>query len=109
MWISTDGGEYIVFPSDASSAERAAVICHELAHMLLGHRPEAQEDQLSQMATRVAPSIDPQVAQRFLHRHGYAEKVEAEAEYLATVLVTQLARNADANVLRRDAVSDRLR
>ena len=109
MWISTDRGEYIVFPADASSAERAAVICHELAHMLLGHRPEAQVDQLSQMATAVAPSIDPEVAQRFLHRHGYVEKVEAEAEYLATVLVTQLARNSAANAVRRDAVSDRLR
>jgi len=109
MWISTERGEYVVFPLDASSAERTAVICHELAHMLLGHQPEAQMDRLSQMATTVAPSIDPLVAQRFLYRHGYAEKVEAEAERHATVLVTQLARNAEASAVRGDAVSDRLR
>lgn len=109
MWISTDQAEYIVFPADASSAERAAVICHELAHMLLGHQPEAQVDRLSQMATTVAPSIDSEVAHRFLRRHGYVEKVEAEAERLATVLVTQLARNAESNAVRQDTVSDRLR
>lgn len=71
MWISTDSAEYIVYPGDASSAERTAVICHELAHMLLDHQPEAQVDRRSQMATTVAPSIKPDVAQRFLHRHGY--------------------------------------
>lgn len=109
MWISTDNAEYIVFPADASSAERAAVICHELAHMLLGHQPEARVDQLSQIAKTVAPTIDPEVARRFLQRHGYSEQVEAEAEQLATALVTQLARNAEANRVRRDAVSDRLR
>ena len=70
MWISTDQAEYIVFPADASSGERAAVICHELAHMLLGHQPEAQMDRVALMATTVAPSIDPEVAQRFLNRHG---------------------------------------
>lgn len=109
MWISTDTAEYVVYPADASSAERAAVICHEVAHMLLGHQPEAHVDRLSQMATTVAPSIDPEVARRFLHRHGYVEQVEAEAERLATILATKLAANADASAVRRDAVSDRLR
>lgn len=109
MWIATDRADYIVYPADASSAERAAVICHELAHMLLGHQPEARIDQVSQLARTVAPSLDPDVARRFLERHGYAEQVEADAERLATLLVTQLARNAEAIAVRRDAVSDRLR
>jgi len=109
MWISTERAEYIVYPADSSSAERAAVICHELAHMFLGHQPEAQVDQLTQMATTVAPSIHPDVARRFLGRHGYVEKAEVEAERLATVLVTQLARNSESHAVRLDAVSDRLR
>jgi len=109
IWISTDQAEYVVYPANASSAERAAVICHELAHMLLGHQPEAELDRLSQMATTVAPNIDPAVARRFLGRHGYGETVEAEAERLATILVTQLAHNAEASAVRSDSVSDRLR
>lgn len=109
MWIATDQADYVVHPADASAAERTAVICHELAHMLLGHQPQAEGDSSVRMATVVAPDIDPEVAQRFLRRHGYAEPVEAEAEHLGTLLVAQLARNAEAHVVRRDAVSDRLR
>lgn len=109
MWICTDQADYIVFPADASTAERAAVICHELAHMLLGHQPVSEHDRMCQMASVVAPSVDPEVRQRFLTRHGYLEQVEAEAEHLGTALMIQLARNAQANAVRRDTVSDRLR
>ncbi len=109
MWIATEQADYVVFPSDASSAERTAVICHELAHMLLNHQPGAETERLSQMAELVAPNLDPSVARRFLGRHGYNEAVEAEAEHLATALVTRLARNAEADAVRRDTVSDRLR
>lgn len=109
MWIATEHGDYIVHPADASAAERTAVICHELAHMLLGHQPEGDDEAWQQMAATVAPDIAIEVAQRFLGRHGYADRLEADAEHLGTVLVTQLARNAAANTLRRDAVSERLR
>jgi hypothetical protein len=109
LWIATDRADYVVFPADASSAERTAIICHELAHMLLNHQPQAKAERLSQMAELVAPDVDPGVARRFLGRHGYLEVVEAEAEHLATVLVTRLARSSEAYAVRRDAVSDRLR
>lgn len=56
----------VIFPADASAVERTAVICHELAHMLLSHQPEACADRLSQMAALVAPSIDPAIARGFL-------------------------------------------
>jgi hypothetical protein len=109
MWITTEQADYVVYPADASSAERTAIICHELAHMLLRHQPEGGEERLSQMAELVAPGVDPAVARRILARHGYADLVEAEAEHLATLLVTQLARRAETHAMRADAVSDRLR
>ena len=109
MWIATEHGDYIVHPVDASAAERTAVICHELAHMLLGHQPEDDGKAWQQMAATVAPDIATEVAQRFLGRHGYADRLEADAEHLGTVLVTQLARHAAAKTVRRDAVSERLR
>ena len=49
------------------------------------------------------------MARQLLARHGYADDLEAEAEQLATVLVARLGRNAQAETLRRDAISDRLR
>lgn len=109
MWIATEHGDYIVHPADASAAERSAVICHELAHMLLGHQPEGEDEALQQMAATVAPDISTEVVQRFLGRHGYADRLESEAEHLGTVLVTQLARNAATYMMRGDAVSERLR
>ena len=45
VWIAFVGFDYIVFPADASSSERAAIICHELAHMLLGHQDNPDSDQ----------------------------------------------------------------
>lgn len=109
LWIATEQADYIVFPVDASASERTAIICHEIAHMVLDHQPEAEVDRLSQLAALVAPGVDPDVARRFLARHGYDDDVEAEAEQLATVLVTRLVRNAEVHAIRRDAVSDRLR
>lgn len=109
LWVATEHIDYIVFPADASASERTAIICHEIAHMVLDHRPEVEVDRLAELTALVAPNIDPGVARRFFTRHGYAEGPEAEAEQLATVLVTQLTRNAESIALRRDAVSDRLR
>lgn len=77
--------------------------------MVLDHQPKAEVDRLEQLTALVAPNVDPAVARRFLTRHGYDAGVEAEAEQFATILVTQLSRNAQTDVLRRDAVSDRLR
>lgn len=109
LWIATKQADYVVFPVDASSSERTAIICHELAHMVLDHQPEVEMDAFAPMVALVAPSIDPEVARLILARHGYQDGLEAEAEELATVLVSQLSRNAHAEVLRKDAVSDRLR
>src|SRR5690349_17683563 len=39
LWISTDSADYVVYPSAASAAQRTAIVCHELAHMLLQHQP----------------------------------------------------------------------
>lgn len=108
-WIATARSDYVVFPKDASAAERAMVICHELAHMLLDHVPHAAEQQAQLLSALAAPTVDPAIARRFLARHGYTEEIEAEAELLGTRLVTELNRLADASTIAGDTVSDRLR
>jgi len=109
LWIATEGGDYVVFPSSASEAERAAIVCHELSHILLKHEPVGEAAQLAQLAAIVAPDINPSVARRILARHGYAQDVEVEAETLATRLVARLATRAERNRLTQDTVSSRLR
>ena len=109
LWLATDQADYIVYPANASAAERAAIVSHELSHMLLFHRPAGGADQLGRLAEQLAPDIDPAVVRLFLGRHGYARKEEADAETLATVLVTQLTRNRERYELGRNQTLDRLR
>ena len=109
LWVATDQADYIVYPTNASAAERTAIVSHELSHMLLLHPPAGGADQLGQLAALLAPSIDPSVVRRFFARHGYARREEADAETLATVLVTQLTRNRERSELSHDQTLDRLR
>ena len=90
MWIATDANDWIVYPSDASPSERDVIVCHELAHMLLDHQSGEGAEVRLQIAAMVAPNIKPDVAERFFHRHGYQDAAEADAEQLATMLVTLL-------------------
>ena len=109
LWIATGTTDYVIYPASASSAERTAVICHELSHILLRHEPEDETARLAEIAATVAPDIDPAVAQRMLARHGYGQDAEAEAELLATRLVARLALCAERNRLAQDTISTRLR
>lgn len=109
LWISTDAADYVVYPSSASPAQRTAIVCHELAHMLLQHQPVGEAAQLAALAAAAAPNVDPVVAQRLLARHGYLQAAEADAEMLATRLVTRLAAFADRDRVAQDTISSRLR
>lgn len=104
-WICTATSEYIFYPADCNHDQRAVIICHELAHMLLGHHPENAVD-----LGELAPTIAPAVAARFLARHRYKSAMEADAEHMATQLTTELARRADRHRLGQDdTISARLR
>ena len=104
-WISTIDADYVVYPIDSNADQRAVIICHELAHMLLDHQPPEGTLDLGQLA----PSIDPAIAARFLARHGFYEVMEVDAENMATQLMTELNRRADRHELERDTISARLR
>ena len=105
FWITTLDADYVIHPDDCTADQRAVIICHELAHMLLGH--QAPEGNL--YVQDLAPSIDPAVAARFLNRHGFGDAMEVDAESMATDLTTELVRRADEYSLARDNISARLR
>jgi Zn-dependent peptidase ImmA (M78 family) len=104
-WISTTDTEYVVYPEDSNDDQRAVIICHELAHMLLNHQPPEGSVDLGELA----PSIAPSIAARFLNRHGFDDAMEADAERLATQLTSELDRRALSHELARDNISARLR
>jgi hypothetical protein len=106
LWIATATADYIAYDARASAASRDAIICHELAHMLLGHDAE---DNSAQIAELFAPHLSPALVRRFLSRHGYENRIEAEAESLGTLMAAELARRAERLAVRHDDVSQRLR
>lgn len=109
MWIATEKADWIVVPTGVGSAQRTAIICHELAHILLGHTPIGADGDLDALVSLVAPDLDPAVARQILARYCYSDDLEAEAEALGTLLVTKLAHRAERLRMTDDAVSDRLR
>ena len=105
IWLQAADRDYVLHAANLGPEHRAAVVCHELAHMLLGH--QSREGVVD--VRGVAPSIDPVVAARFFTRHGYEDDIEAEAEDLGTRLAADLARNAAAHAPQDDVISTRLR
>lgn len=107
LWVKTAESDYVLYDANASAQQRDAIICHELAHMLLQHDPGENGAELGQLVD--TPLISADVAARFLPRHGYADDAEADAENVATHLASELAVRAASYALRQDNVSARLR
>lgn len=107
LCVATKAGiDYVMVDREATPSRRAAIVCHEIAHMLLGHQGAAP---LADIADYVAPDLDPRLVARLLARHGYTAEIEQEAEAMGTVLATELAGRAAQHALAQDNVSARLR
>lgn len=106
LWVALTDRDHIIVAADAPPAREAAIICHELGHMLLGHEgPSAPTG--AHLRAEAAPDISPDVAARFLARHGYENALEREAETFGTLLAAEVARRAGGGP--GDLVTDRLR
>ncbi|MDP9607811.1 ImmA/IrrE family metallo-endopeptidase [Streptomyces hygroscopicus] len=84
--------DLIYYPKHTSRAHQMLVICHELAHLILGHLPAHQ-------------AIDPDVVRRVLGRSHYADPAEHEAETVGTLLFQQLNLSPDDGPAARIAPS----
>ena len=108
--VSTENSDYLIYPAETTLTRRTAVICHEVGHMLMGHDPGLVDESPSSLLSALAPDLMPGHAARVLARHGYNNAQESDAEYLATVLVTLLARaKHDEGWSRPGSISARLR
>lgn len=88
LWISAERADYLVIDDPTTPSRRAAIICHEVAHILLGHRAQAGGAALIAAA---APDLSPELIARAMARHSYATQEEVEAEALATQIATEQA------------------
>ena len=109
FWAPTPDVDYILHADSITAEYRETVICHEIAHMVLGH--VAREGLMDTRA--IAPSVSPAVAARFLAREGYPDEIESDAEMLATLIAAELVARAEAGsraaTQTQDHISARLR
>lgn len=98
MWLALSDLDVVVYPDDATSVRRVAILGHELGHMLLGHSPGGATEALSQ----AVPDLD---VTRFLGRTMYTDQAEVDAERIGTQILEALAMRDAA----RGSVSERLR
>lgn len=73
--VAGHDGDHIVYSSTASAIQRDLIICHELAHLLLGH------------ASEFGPHPGGTNRTRLVTRHTYSVGAEAEAQRVARAIV----------------------
>ena len=83
LWLPTRQADYLVIDEPTTPSRRAAIVCHEVAHILLGHTPRIATSEVIAVAM---PDISPALIARALARHAYASEDEANAEELGTLI-----------------------
>lgn len=107
IWTSTLDREIIMLDAASSELRRRVALCHEVAHMVLGHGDDESSDDAEDeldlgTLSEALPDLDPRLIKQALYRSGCDlgdPALELEAEIYATELFTCLdgARRAQDN------------
>ena len=113
--------DVIMVAESATGERRDAIVGHELAHIVLGHKSPANFESPDDMQ-HVVPSASSELIDRFLRhrdyliesgalaREKYDESIEREAETFATRLVAYAkGRDNGGDATEHDRLRDRLR
>lgn len=97
-WKPTPQRDLIFVASSATGILRVAIVCHEISHIWLNHLPEDLGFVGQEGLETVLPSLleaSPELASKFVRfRHDYGSEAEADAEYLATTLMSAIGSSA---------------
>lgn len=89
VWLATTEDDHIFYEQHTSALHQEHIVLHEFGHMLLDHRPAAQDAAAHDGALRaVLPDLDPRLIGRLFGRTDYSTLQEREAELLASLLRT---------------------
>lgn len=107
LWAATTDADFIVVEQTAGLALREAIVCHELAHVLLDDEADVADADVLAWAEDVArQTLGTRLAARVLGRHGYGHESERRAETLGSHIALRLA---EARRAPRDSVLRHLR
>src|SRR5699024_6633474 len=89
---STDRADYVVVAEGSSPERQCAIVCHEVAHSLLGHSHDESPGN-TLIESGLLQSVDPELANDVVEaRHAYAHTRESDAEVVATYISVKLRR-----------------
>lgn len=101
FWVVGKSHDYIVYAASATPEQRDLILCHELAHMLLGHSGNRPVDALGLGDIGARPT-------QLLTRHGYGDSPEADARRLAQrVLALSMTRRSSGSAPRARGIRRR--
>lgn len=90
LWLDFGTHDVILHRRGASPAQREAIICHELGHMLCGH------ESLGCLGSSAESNpLDTTLATRMLGRTQYDDAREAEAERFSARMLTMTRAGSD--------------
>lgn len=95
-WVPTDHRDLIFYSAHAHAYRRIAIICHELAHIFLGHTPDdlgfTEDGGLETLEGLLAHDPDPALLANFglRLRHDYDTPGEVDAEQVARLVMTAI-------------------
>lgn len=84
LWLSTADEDLIIYQQETSRLHQVLIILHEVGHMIAGHASDECDDEMLRL---LSPSINPDVARRWLRRSDYHSGDEVEAEKIATTIL----------------------
>lgn len=92
LLVSTKQADYVVVAEGSSPERQCAIVCHEVAHALLGHDHSGLLGS-SLLEAGLLQGLQPTLARNAVAaRHAYAHTTETDAETVATYISIKLRR-----------------
>lgn len=94
MWLSRVCDDVIVYTDDTSDVHATHIVCHEIAHMELGHDRDSVGD--TDLGPDRLRDLEPVVGSSRIvgafGRSNYSSRQEYDAELLATYIMSRVSR-----------------
>ena len=100
LWLIRDHDDLILHQTGTSEYHIDQIVCHEIAHMVLGHR-SVDGDRDANLYRDILSDIDPNSINAVLGRSSYADDQERDAEMFASVMMIAAAEAADRTSMMR--------
>jgi hypothetical protein len=85
LWIASADTDFICYEANTSKHHQEHIIAHELGHMICCHRGVVRPDEKTMKL--LFPDLSPHLIRGLLHRTGYSDIEEEEAEIMASLIM----------------------